>query len=58
MTQEDRNEEIAYFADLRKLGIAKREIVELMEIVNSKNNSHGRFELDTEINLPQGEMNG
>jgi hypothetical protein len=35
MAQEDRKEEIAYFADLRKSGIAKKEIVELMEIVNS-----------------------
>src|SRR5215831_9651539 len=56
MAQEDRKEEIAYFADLRKSGIAKREIVELMEIVKPKNNGHdgSGFELDTKINLPKG----
>jgi len=40
MAQEDRKEEIAYFAELRKSGIAKREIVELMELVKSINNGH------------------
>jgi len=51
LAQADRKEEIAYFADLRKSGIAKKEIVELMEIVNSKNNG-SKFELDAEMNLP------
>ena len=54
IAQEEKKEEIAYFDDLRKSGIAKREIMELIEIVNSKNN--GKFELDTKINL--GEING
>jgi hypothetical protein len=55
MAQEDRKEEIAYFADLRKAGICKREVMELMDMVNSKVNGNG-FKLDKEINLPIGEI--
>jgi hypothetical protein len=55
MAQEDRKEEIAYFADLRKAGICKREVMELMDMVNSKVNGNG-FKLDKEINLPIEEI--
>ncbi len=57
MVQEDKREGIAYFNDLRKSGIAKREIMELMEMVNSKVNGNG-FKLDREMNLHLGEMDG
>ncbi len=46
MAIEDRKEQIAYFVDLRKEGIAKKEIMELLtEAINSKkNNGHANKE--------------
>jgi hypothetical protein len=57
MAAEDKKEVFAALVDLRKQNIGGREILEVMESINSKkNNGHdSSFEPDTDMDLPQQE---